>query len=102
VDSRGYGSSGGCYDLGGSGEQADAKAAVEWAASQSWSTGKVGMWGKSYDAWTQVMAMATKAKGWRPRSSSRRSSRPTAASTTTACTWTRASSRHRRCTPRPT
>jgi predicted acyl esterase len=63
VDSRGYGSSGGCNDLGGKGEQADAKAAVEWAASQTWSTGKVGMWGKSYDAWTQVMAMATKAKG---------------------------------------
>ena len=63
VDSRGYGSSGGCNDLGGAGEQADAKAAVEWAASQPWSTGKVGMWGKSYDAWTQVMAMAEKPKG---------------------------------------
>jgi uncharacterized protein len=58
VDSRGYGGSAGCYDMGGPGEQADAKAAVEWAASQPWSTGKVGMWGKSYDAWTQVMALA--------------------------------------------
>jgi uncharacterized protein len=58
VDSRGYGGSGGCYDMGGDGEQADAKAAVEWAAKQPWSTGKVGMWGKSYDAWTQVMALA--------------------------------------------
>jgi uncharacterized protein len=36
---------------------------VEWAASQPWSTGRVGMWGKSYDGWTQVMAMANKPKG---------------------------------------
>ncbi len=63
VDSRGYGGSDGCYDLGGAGEQMDAKASVEWAASQDWSTGKVGMWGKSYDAWTQVMALAQNPKG---------------------------------------
>ncbi len=63
VDSRGYGGSAGCNDLGGKGEQADVKAAVEWAAKQPWSTGKVGMWGKSYDAWTQVMALAEKPKG---------------------------------------
>lgn len=63
VDSRGFGSSGGCNDLGGVGEQMDTKAAVEWAAAQPWSNGKVGMWGKSYDAWTQVMALATKPKG---------------------------------------
>ena len=63
VDSRGYGGSGGCYDMGGNGEQSDAKAAVEWAAKQAWSTGKVGMWGKSYDAWTQVMALAQDPKG---------------------------------------
>ena len=63
VDSRGYGGSDGCYDMGGAGEQSDAKAAVEWAASQEWSNGKVGMWGKSYDAWTQVMALAHDPKG---------------------------------------
>ncbi|HVF53939.1 MAG TPA: CocE/NonD family hydrolase [Actinomycetota bacterium] len=63
VDSRGYGGSDGCYDLGGAGEQMDAVSAVEWAAEQDWSTGKVGMWGKSYDAWTQVMALAGKPKG---------------------------------------
>lgn len=63
VDSRGFGGSGGCYSYGGVGEQMDAVAAVEWAASQDWSTGKVGMWGKSYDAWTQVMALANKPKG---------------------------------------
>ena len=63
VDSRGYGGSGGCYDLGGAGERMDAKAAVEWAAAQPWSTGKVGMWGKSYDGWTQVMALAEDPEG---------------------------------------
>jgi uncharacterized protein len=63
VDARGFGASEGCNDFGGPGEQADAKAAVEWAASQDWSTGKVGMWGKSYDGWTQVMALAQKPKG---------------------------------------
>ena len=58
VDSRGYGESDGCNDYGGTGEQDDAYAAVEWAGTQDWSTGRVGMWGKSYDAWTQVMALA--------------------------------------------
>ena len=37
--------------------------AVEWASEQPWSNGKVGMWGKSYDAWTQVMALAHKPEG---------------------------------------
>lgn len=63
VDSRGYGGSDGCYDYGGTGEQMDATSAVEWAARQSWSNGNVGMWGKSYDAWTQVMALANKPEG---------------------------------------
>jgi predicted acyl esterase len=58
VDSRGYGGSDGCNDFGGRGEQMDTEAAVNWAAQQSWSNGRVGMWGKSYDAWTQVMALA--------------------------------------------
>lgn len=58
VDSRGFGGSQGCNDFGGSGEQMDTEAAVNWAASQPWSNGNVGMWGKSYDAWTQVMALA--------------------------------------------
>jgi predicted acyl esterase len=63
VDLRGFGASEGCNDFGGKGEQADVKAAVEWAASQPWSTGKVGMFGKSYDGWTLAMALATKPKG---------------------------------------
>lgn len=58
VDSRGYGESGGCNDYGGHGEQQDMAAAVTWAGTQSWSNGKVGTWGKSYDAWTQVMGLA--------------------------------------------
>lgn len=58
VDSRGFGESAGCNDYGGVGEQMDAYAAVEWAGTQPWSSGSVGMWGKSYDAWTQVMALA--------------------------------------------
>lgn len=58
VDSRGYGSSGGCNDYGGHGEQMDMAAAVTWAGTQEWSNGKVGTWGKSYDAWTQVMGLA--------------------------------------------
>ena len=63
VSLRGFNASGGCGDLGGPGEQADAKASVEWAASQPWSTGRVGMWGISYDGWTQIMALATRPRG---------------------------------------
>ncbi len=55
VDSRGFGGSTGCHDLFGPGEQADVKAAVEWAAKQSWSTGSVALYGKSYDATTALI-----------------------------------------------
>ncbi|WP_424534191.1 CocE/NonD family hydrolase [Sphaerisporangium viridialbum] len=55
VDLRGFGASTGCLDWVGPGEQADIKAAVDWAASQPWSTGKVGMYGKSYDAVTGLV-----------------------------------------------
>jgi hypothetical protein len=55
VDGRGFGGSTGCQDLGGPGERADVTAAVEWAAAQPWSTGKVGMYGKSYDAITGLI-----------------------------------------------
>lgn len=60
---RGYGGSSGCPDLGGPGEQRDVRTAVEWAAAQPWSNGRVGMWGQSYDAWTQVTALATRPRG---------------------------------------
>jgi len=56
VDLRGFGGSTGCLDFLGPGEQADVRAAVEWSASQPWSNGKVGMYGKSYDANTGLAA----------------------------------------------
>ena len=46
VDLRGFGGSSGCLDWTGPGEQADVVNAVKWAASQPWSTGKVGMYGE--------------------------------------------------------
>ena len=46
---RSFGQSEGCSDWGGPGEQMDVTAAVEWAAAQPWSNGKVGLYGKSYD-----------------------------------------------------
>lgn len=55
VDLRGFGGSTGCLDWGGPGEQADVKAAIDWAARQPWSTGAVGMYGKSYDALTGLI-----------------------------------------------
>jgi len=55
VDLRGFGGSTGCLDFLGKGEQADVKAAIDWAASQPWSTGSVGMYGKSYDAMTGLV-----------------------------------------------
>ncbi|WP_327174316.1 CocE/NonD family hydrolase [Streptomyces sp. NBC_01335] len=55
VDLRGFGGSTGCLDWAGPGEQADVRAAIDWAAGQSWSTGSVGMYGKSYDAATGLI-----------------------------------------------
>jgi uncharacterized protein len=63
VDLRDFGGSTGCLDWGGPGEQADVKAAVEWAASQPWSTGKVGTYGKSYDGVTGLIAENLSPKG---------------------------------------
>jgi hypothetical protein len=63
VDLRGFGGSTGCNDFGGKGERGDVKAAVEWAASQPWSNGKVALYGKSYDGWTGVMGLSEKPKG---------------------------------------
>ena len=63
VDLRGFGGSTGCLDWAGPGEQADVKAAVEWAAKQPWSTGKVGMYGKSYDGVTGLIGIAQQPQG---------------------------------------
>ena len=50
VDTRGFGGSGGCFEYYGPNEMRDAGSAVEWAAGRGWSSGRVAMWGKSYDA----------------------------------------------------
>src|SRR4051812_42836957 len=63
VDLRGFGGSSGCLDWGGPGEQADVKSAVEWAAAQPWSTGRGGMYGKSYDAVTGLIGAVSKPNG---------------------------------------
>jgi predicted acyl esterase len=63
VDLRGFGGSTGCLDWGGPGEQSDVKAAVQWAAAQPWSTGHVGMYGKSYDGVTGLMGVALRPAG---------------------------------------
>ncbi|MFI9505442.1 CocE/NonD family hydrolase [Nocardia sp. NPDC052566] len=63
VDLRGYGGSSGCPDFGGPGERSDVKAAVEWAADQPWSTGRVGLAGISYEGWTGLMGLAEKPRG---------------------------------------
>jgi predicted acyl esterase len=55
VDLRGFGGSTGCLDFAGAGERADIAAAIDWAASRPWSTGAVGMYGKSYDAITGLI-----------------------------------------------
>jgi len=63
VDLRGFGGSNGCLDWSGPGEQADVVNAVGWAASQPWSTGQVGMYGKSYDALTGLIGVDKRPAG---------------------------------------
>ena len=63
VDLRGFGGSNGCLDWSGPGEQADVVSAVTWAASRPWSTGKVGMYGKSYDALTGLIGVDKRPAG---------------------------------------
>ena len=63
VDLPGDGGSGGCNDWGGTREQIAVRDAVEWAASQPWSNGKVALLGKSYDGWTGLMGVAQQPEG---------------------------------------
>lgn len=63
VDLPGFGGSQGCNDWGGAREQGAVYAAVQWAAQQPWSNGKVALLGKSYDAWTGLMGVATQPPG---------------------------------------
>ncbi len=48
VDIRGSGASNGAYGLSSRREVRDGYDAVEWAALQPWSDGRIGMWGYSY------------------------------------------------------
>ncbi len=53
---RGTGGSGGCFGFGGTNEQRDQKALVDWLAAQHWSNERVGMGGISYMSWTTWQA----------------------------------------------
>ncbi len=63
VDLRGTGKSQGCLDHMGPKDQGDAKEAIEWAARQPWSNGRVGAIGHSYPGGTSVMSLAQHPKG---------------------------------------
>ena len=60
VDVRGTGSSQGAWDSFGPNEQRDGAEMVRWARKQPWSTGKVGGYGPSYMAITQLTTEGTK------------------------------------------
>ena len=62
-DLRGTGHSEGCLDHLGPHDAKDLKTVVEWAASQPWSNGRVGMIGHSYVGATQVVAAAKNPEG---------------------------------------
>ncbi|HEU0131898.1 MAG TPA: CocE/NonD family hydrolase [Mycobacteriales bacterium] len=53
-DLIGTGASGGCWDYGGKAEAESGAALVEWLGTRSWSNGKVGMIGTSYDGAIQA------------------------------------------------
>jgi uncharacterized protein len=63
VDLRGTGRSEGCLDHIGDADAADLKRIVEWAATRSWSNGRVGMTGHSYVGSTPSAAAAQRPQG---------------------------------------
>ena len=63
ADLRGTGRSQGCYNALGANDARDAKTIVEWAASQPWSNGRVGLTGMSYPGIASVLAAAQKPQG---------------------------------------
>jgi putative CocE/NonD family hydrolase len=63
VSIRGTGCSQGQFDLRSRTETTDGVAAVEWAAEQPWSTGRVGMFGDSFPALTQPRIAALHPEG---------------------------------------
>ena len=56
VSVRGTGTSSGCEQWMGTKEQDDQTAVVQWAARQTWSNGRVGMFGLSYSSATAIEA----------------------------------------------
>ena len=62
VSVRGTGRSGGCLRFGDRVDVSDVTHVINDVAKQKWSTGKVGMIGQSYPAWTQDMAVTTAPK----------------------------------------
>jgi len=63
MDLRGTGRSQGCLDHLGPKDARDLKQVVEWAASQAWSNGRVGMTGHSYVGSTPPVAAAQRPRG---------------------------------------
>ena len=63
MDLRGTGKSDGCLDHLGAKDAQDLKDVVEWAASQPWSNGRVGMTGHSYVGSTPSLAAAMQPEG---------------------------------------
>ncbi|GED96212.1 CocE/NonD family hydrolase [Gordonia crocea] len=63
ADLRGFANSSGCPDNSGPADRSDIRRIVRWAASQSWSSGKVGLYGKSYDGVTGLMAAGERIPG---------------------------------------
>ncbi len=63
ADLRGFGASGGCPDNSGGADRSDIRRVVRWAATQHWSAGKVGMYGKSYDGVSGLVAAGQRIPG---------------------------------------
>lgn len=63
MDLRGTGKSGGCLNHLGTEDQTDLKEVIEWAASQPWSNGRVGMTGHSYVGSTPMIATKLNPRG---------------------------------------
>ena len=63
MDLRGTGKSQGCLDHLGPNDQKDLKTVIEWAATQPWSNGRVGMVGHSYVGSTPIIATKLNPKG---------------------------------------
>ena len=63
VDVRGTGGSQGSWDSFGPNEQRDGSEMVRWARTQPWSNGRIGGYGPSYMAITQLTTAARRPKG---------------------------------------